>query len=454
MKQFTLLILTLFLFSCQPDNEKLYSIISGKIENNQAESVAIRGTDYETQIPISANGNFSDTLYLKNNGFYQLFIGREQTGIYLEKGHDLNVAVDMEQFDESLDYTGSLANPNNFLAKKYLYNEQNLDFEKLFSLDENDFITELETRQKILDSLLESENVANKTFKDMLNEEDTYSKAALVENYLVAHRYYTGFPDFQVSKNFYQHNENIDFKDTLVFRNSAAYQNLLDAHFNRLATQQPIDSSGSPTLAFLRIVDSNLPDGFAKDKIMVQYLEFGLKPDADIEEVYTLYKNTNPEAENLAGLTERYKQLQTITKGNPSPTFNFENHNGGTTSLDDLRGNYVYIDVWATWCGPCIREIPALKEIENQYKGKNIHFVGISIDEPRDYQKWRMMVSEKEMAGIQLMADNNWESEFVNKYVILGIPRFILIDPQGNIVNADAPRPSDPKLSELLDSLI
>ena len=80
--------------------------------------------------------------------------------------------------------------------------------------------------------------------------------------------------------------------------------------------------------------------------------------------------------------------------------------------------------------------------------------MSISIDEPKDYDKWKAMVSDKELGGIQLMADNNWNSKFVKDYAILGIPRFILIDPQGNIVSADAPRPSDPELRKLIDGLM
>jgi thiol-disulfide isomerase/thioredoxin len=205
---------------------------------------------------------------------------------------------------------------------------------------------------------------------------------------------------------------------------------------------------------YLKKVDEALPDGYAKDKMMSSYLQFGLKPDGTLDEVFTIYKDSNPNSENLAKLTERYNKLKTITAGNPSPTFNYENHKGGTTDLANLKGKYVYIDVWATWCGPCLREIPSLKEVEKDYHNKNIEFVSISIDEPKDYDKWKAMVSEKELGGIQLMADNNWKSKFVDDYAILGIPRFILIDPQGKIVSADAPRPSDPELRKTLDGLM
>ncbi|WP_276979907.1 TlpA disulfide reductase family protein, partial [Flavobacterium filum] len=130
--------------------------------------------------------------------------------------------------------------------------------------------------------------------------------------------------------------------------------------------------------------------------------------------------------------------------------FEYENINGGKTSLESLKGKFVYIDVWATWCGPCIGEIPALKAVEKEYHGKNIEFVSISIDDKKDVEKWKKMVADKELKGIQLFADNDWKSDFVKNYAIDGIPRFILIDTEGKIVNADAPRPSDAKLKDLL----
>ncbi len=144
-----------------------------------------------------------------------------------------------------------------------------------------------------------------------------------------------------------------------------------------------------------------------------------------------------------------------LPKGSSSPAFNnYENHAGGTTSLSDLQGKYVYVDVWATWCGPCKVEIPYLKEIEKEFHDQNIAFVSISVDREKDHEKWKNMVSEKDLSGIQLFADKDWESQFVKDYYISGIPRFILIDPDGNIVTPDAPRPSNPKLKELFQEVL
>ncbi|WP_291851563.1 redoxin family protein [Lutibacter sp.] len=149
-----------------------------------------------------------------------------------------------------------------------------------------------------------------------------------------------------------------------------------------------------------------------------------------------------------------HEDIMRFAKGKVSPTFeNYENFNGGKTSLSDLKGKYVYIDVWATWCAPCKAEIPFLKTLEKEYHGKNIQFVSISVDMPDFHEAWKEMVKKEELGGIQLYADKNFESKFIVDYGINAIPRFILLDPNGNIVDSDAERPSSPKLKELFTEL-
>lgn len=135
-------------------------------------------------------------------------------------------------------------------------------------------------------------------------------------------------------------------------------------------------------------------------------------------------------------------QDKILPKGMVSPKFvNFENFNGGTTSLDDLKGKFVYIDLWATWCGPCKKEIPFLKVLEKEFHDQNINFVSISVDRVKDRDKWKKMVADLQLTGVQLFA--NGDDSFEKAYEVSGIPRFILLDPQGNIVDPNAPRPSD-----------
>ena len=222
----------------------------------------------------------------------------------------------------------------------------------------------------------------------------------------------------------------------------------------------------------------------SKEYFTEDLIAYGTKED--IDNVITNYKSAYEDLKNeyrdvdstqvammdknIEGSLQQFNKFMTskiatraaFPKGSPSPIFeNYENYAGGDLSLSDLKGKYVYFDIWATWCGPCIREIPSLKKVEKQFEGKNIEFVSISVDEGRGYKGdksaayagWKKMVAEKELGGIQLMADNGFKSDFIQKYKINGIPRFILVDPEGNIVSGDAPRPSNPALVKMLTDL-
>ena len=159
---------------------------------------------------------------------------------------------------------------------------------------------------------------------------------------------------------------------------------------------------------------------------------------------------------SFVGLTKYYEEGLKTRKmdGAMSPSFNYDNYKGGKTKLEDFRGKYVYIDVWATWCAPCRAEIPFLKKLEEKYHQKDIVFLSLSTDQLKDVEKWRKLIKDKELGGVQVFADNDWNSQFIKDYNITGIPRFILIDPNGKIVKADAPRPSSPTIEAEFDALL
>jgi len=108
--------------------------------------------------------------------------------------------------------------------------------------------------------------------------------------------------------------------------------------------------------------------------------------------------------------SKKKEDLKKELTGIQSPSFEgYENYKGGTSSLSDFKGKYVYVDVWATWCGPCKAEIPSLKKVEKAYQEKNIEFLSISLDALKDKEAWKTMIVEKEMGGVQLFATNSWE---------------------------------------------
>ncbi|WP_164123344.1 MULTISPECIES: TlpA family protein disulfide reductase [Sphingobacterium] len=146
------------------------------------------------------------------------------------------------------------------------------------------------------------------------------------------------------------------------------------------------------------------------------------------------------------------EELDGLKPGRIAYNFSYEDHTGNIVSMSDLKGKVVLIDVWATWCGPCRAQFPHLKRLKEEFNGQDLVMVGISVDEPKNKDKWRQLIKHENLEGVQLFAKNGYEiSQF---YKIKSIPRFILIDKEGKIINADTPYPSDPALSILIQDIL
>jgi thiol-disulfide isomerase/thioredoxin len=147
----------------------------------------------------------------------------------------------------------------------------------------------------------------------------------------------------------------------------------------------------------------------------------------------------------------------TIRKmGDGEPGINFEGTtvDGKKVTFSEFKGKVVLVDVWATWCGPCKKEIPALKQLEEEMHGKDVVFVSYSVDKPKDLEKWKKFVADEKLGGVQLFGPSDFSSPICIDYKINAIPRFLVFDRKGNIVTIDAPRPSAPELKTLLNKYL
>lgn len=131
----------------------------------------------------------------------------------------------------------------------------------------------------------------------------------------------------------------------------------------------------------------------------------------------------------------------------PAPQFTLNDINGAPLSLSDLKGNWVILDFWGSWCPWCIKGFPALKEAYKEYDGKVV-IVGIDC---RDTQEvWKEAVRTHELPWIQLYCPD--DSDLPKKYEIQGFPTKFIIDPEGNIANVTIGE--DPKFFEVLKELV
>lgn len=133
--------------------------------------------------------------------------------------------------------------------------------------------------------------------------------------------------------------------------------------------------------------------------------------------------------------------IGTLSKGAVAPAFKLPDTKGKTVQLSDFKGKVVYLDIWATWCGTCLKEIPYMERLKEKFRDKNVEMITISIDTKVDV--WLAKVAAMKMQGIQLIDSNgSTNSKIAKNYKVHGVPHFILIDKHGRIASASAPRPS------------
>jgi thiol-disulfide isomerase/thioredoxin len=454
-KSAIIIVLIITIVACKPKKTKDFIIFSGRIKNMESGQIKLLNISrtFQKEIFLNSDNSFIDTLEIES-GFYSFRDGKRHINLYLVKGQDLKLSYDLRDITNTINFEGINGKTNNYLFKKDAKQRELIGNEEiLYSLSENDFISKMKNIETQLKELAENSKLEASFLKQELKNIH-YDYILNIINYEEYHQYYTKDVAFVVSNSFPSGTSNFDFNNEIDYKSSHAYKYILHDVFLKLTEEKQKETKGEELLTLINIINSKITNKFIKEEYLFNSVISKIAYTNNLKNVYTKFISLSTNDKHKKEITKVYNDLKAIAKGEPSPKFvNYENYKGGTTSLDDLKGKYVYIDVWASWCAPCKAEIPHLKKIEKQYHDKNIVFVSISIDNEKNRKSWKKIVAEKDMRGIQLLADKDWNSDFINSYNIKGIPRFILIDTDGKIVKADAPRPSNPKLIELFNEL-
>jgi len=456
MKKIWLLLAFIAIVSCKDDTEKAATVVSGKITNNRGSEITFKkpnNKEFKETLKVAKDGSFLDTLLIET-GVYTFQYGRNRAEIYVTSGSDLAINFDANDFEKTLTFSGDDSEISTYLFEKQktenkLIGEDNA----IYKLDEAAYVSKLKEIKTTLEKLISSSKGISKDFEEKEKRNLTYAYIVRLNNYQIFHSHYANDPGFKTSDGFLKGLEEITYDNEEDFLYSADYKNLVTNYYRRqaadLARKDKIDND----IAFIKVVGA-LQKPIMKNELIYERVKYAFDNAEDLEGLYKQFMASSTNEAHKKEITESYNQFKTVVKGQPSPKFkDYENFAGGKTSLDDLKGNYVFIGVWATWSSPNPREMNAIKELESAYKGKNIKFVSISVDRAADHDKWKSVVDENKFAGIQLFADKDMESGFVKEYFIKTTPRYILIDPSGNIVDANAPRPSSSRLTRLFGEL-
>ena len=145
--------------------------------------------------------------------------------------------------------------------------------------------------------------------------------------------------------------------------------------------------------------------------------------------------------------------MNKTAKGTDAIDAVLENQEGKTCRLSDLFGKFTYIDVWATWCGPCCAEIPHLEKLAVHFKDESrVQFISLSVD--TDKKAWLAKLEKDQPEWAQYILSPNEAKRFMQAWGISGIPRFIMIDKDGKIFAADALRPSDENIIPAIEAAL
>lgn len=181
-------------------------------------------------------------------------------------------------------------------------------------------------------------------------------------------------------------------------------------------------------------------------------------PSADISAIEPLYNGLSQNLKDTeAGkeLKASFAALKATAIGTLAPDFTQNDVNGKPIKLSSLRGKYVLLDFWASWCGPCRQENPNVVKTYNKYKDKNFTVLGVSLDRPNGKADWLQAIKDDGLSWTQVSDLKFWNNAAAGLYFVQSIPQNFLIDPQGKIVAKNL-RGADleSKLIELLDKKI
>lgn len=464
MRQSFYLLVLIFFLSCAKEEVQPYQvIISGKITNASGIK-SIRLLELLTNEPVKdihfqKDGTFLDTLSL-NKGHYLFVLSDDimnAVPVYINKSDDVSLTFDYKNIEETISL-----NSNNKEVNDYLYFKRRYNWPKdekvakkrreYFKGSEENFKVYVSKQKAFLDSILSSKKL-DKKFVLLEKKHLHYNYLYMLSNFEFLHSLYIKDKNFKVSKHFLDELKTIEFNNVNDFNYSYSYRNIYYQKFQKEADFLSKKLEQDKNLIMITQL-MKIENEFIRNQLLFKLAKTGITRTKNTQSLFNEFVKSSTNESHKTILRRMYLSKTRLNKGRISPKFtNYRNIDKTTTSLDDLKGKYVYIDFWATWCAPCKKEFPYLKKLEKKYKHDNIHFVSISLDKENKFELWKKMIKENNLGGIQLFADKDFDSEFAKEYLITSIPKFVLLDPQGRIISTDAPRPSDKKLEVLFRSL-
>ena len=427
------------------DDANVKQMFVYEVENAECREIAASRVD--------KNGNFAFAFFPEKEGFY--VVGRNprmKTGryiFYLKPGDNVRFAADRASYSLVGDNT-----PENKEMARWHDALKEVEYKSLFfNLSQSTFRDFFPEFQQLLPSLQKypKAKTKNKDFNAAFEDFRRYNLCDYALAYLYTPR--TEHPKAADYIDYYRQLRVADYTRSVSLLD---YPDGLDMISNIQMTLFHMDASLTQEQMSARFKTFR-DDAIASIADPVVKGEYVIANAGSVKTYPGIVDYNEKYGQYLVNDDQKARMQQIIAKldknepGNAAAPFTLPDTNGKMHSLADWRGKLVYIDFWATWCGPCKGEIPFMTKLEEEYAGnKDIVFVSVSVDKEADRQKWLDMVKEKGMKGVQLFT-GDLKGQVSEPYHINTIPRFVLVGRDGKLINGNAPRPSSEEIRPLIN---
>ncbi len=464
MKNVCFFLMVIALASCSmPDRGTV--TVTGVVENPTGTEVEvfyykdfITNSMEKVVVPLDEHNAFAATLPLKQAEFVYVSIPRRTFMLYLKPGASTHMVLDAADPENIPVVSGDFEKENSFfLSYRILVGQKHTHSDVFSMMQEAEEALEFkayvegiydERMQFLTEHPLYAE--LDRDFVQHLSLDILYQKYFYLMQYASVLEFLfepEALPELTDDFFAFLEDENL-FSDEHTF--SRQYYNFLN-HYLRyhMALDADEDDGRSRNLQqfdlAMELFSGNSRDLVLAD-VVISALSFG-----DFEEAIGLYRRFSEmrPADDIAAIVgAEYAAHQALAPGQPAPVFTLTDIGGQEVSLEDFLGKVVYLDFWASWCGPCLQQIPHAKQLKERMAGRDdLVFLYISVD--TDEQAWRNMVADREIQGVHLNVPG-FNHEVPQSYNLKGVPTFYLIGRDGTIADNRPPRPSQEHIDDVL----
>jgi peroxiredoxin len=424
-----------------------YAEIKGKVQSDKLKEVKLYSVEAGrskllASTTVSADGSYGFLFVPAYTGFYTISADEMHHSLYIKPGDEVNLSV----FADKAELYGENTSENTDL---YQWLEASNTVRKksttrLVASNYEDFFPDLEVLVNKLPGIRQNVRSVDPSFKAAFESYLNYELDFMALSFLCSPR--AKHPTKEQWTPFYR---TIDPKQRLsseLLLNYPKGVTLLNLYLTFY-----ILSNGDTQVSANDLALSLIPAPVLKGEYIKQALNNLSSYEAyqSFIDKYGQYLITPSQQEEAAKAASK---LYDLSPGKEAADFSYPDVDGKTHSLSEYRGKVVLLDIWATWCGPCRKEFPALKKLATEMHNSDLLFLGISIDAPKDKKRWAEMIASEALPCVQLLAGP--DQKFSDSYKINSIPRYIVIDKKGNIVSNNAPRPSDEALKIMLEKAL